>query len=217
MTAAPRVCTVAMSSPRSQAWSSAELKTSTAGTPAIVVEEISGYCVLEWLPQITARRTCWTLTPERSASWAWRRLWSKRVSAMTFSTAIVGAALRARMAAFVLAGLPTTSTLHVGSPTRASALPASAKMATFLASRSARSIPSLRGKAPSMMATSAPANATSWSSVASTVPSCAESRSSSSSLTPPSAPSAPATSSRCRLIVTPLPKIEPSSRRGSNE
>mmetsp|Transcript_14372 Transcript_14372/g.44861 ORF Transcript_14372/g.44861 Transcript_14372/m.44861 type:complete len:233 (-) Transcript_14372:104-802(-) len=217
MIAAPRFCTHAIRSPRNQAVSSAEGSASPTGVPAIVARDASGNCVLEWLPQMTACRTSSSRAPARSASCELRRLWSRRVSAVTFCAGIVGAALRARIAAFVFAGLPTTRTLHVGLPTRASDLPASAKMWQFFLSRSARSMPSLRGNAPSITATSAPVNAVSWSSVVSTRPSVGRRRSSSSSLTPPSASSAGVTSSRCRLTLTRAPKMVPSSRRGSSE
>mmetsp|Transcript_9169 Transcript_9169/g.31045 ORF Transcript_9169/g.31045 Transcript_9169/m.31045 type:complete len:250 (+) Transcript_9169:880-1629(+) len=217
MIAAPRFCTVVISSPLSQASSSGLVSTSLSGLPSTVARVLSGYWVDEWLPQMTALRTELAGAPQRRASWAWRRLWSRRVRAMMFSLGIVGAALAARMAAFVLAGLPTTSTLQLGLPTLARALPWEAKMAQFLARRSARSMPSLRGKAPRSTATSAPARASSGSLVTMVLPSRGVRRSSSSRTTPFIASRAGGISRRCRFTLTSSPKTVPSRRRGRSE
>mmetsp|Transcript_18337 Transcript_18337/g.47251 ORF Transcript_18337/g.47251 Transcript_18337/m.47251 type:complete len:218 (+) Transcript_18337:555-1208(+) len=202
ITAAPRFWTHEMRSPFSQAWSSSDLSSSATGTPFTVACVQSGNCVAEWLPQMTACFTSSTDAPTRIASCECSRLWSRRVRAVMLPRGMVGAALSARMRAFVFAGLPTTTILQLGLPTLASALPCSVKMPPFLARRSLRSMPSLRGKAPTRMATSASTNASSGFDVTSVFPSSGARRSSSSSTTPCTASSAGATSSRRRLILT---------------
>ena len=77
------------------------------------------------------------------------RLWSRRVSAEICVGAMPAAF--ARIAAFVFAGLPTTTARTVLFAF-ASAEPCALKMPTFLLITSFRSIPSLRGKAPRKMA-----------------------------------------------------------------
>ena len=68
-------------------------------------------------------------------------------------------ALLIAIRALVLAGLPTTRTLTSGLAAAASALPCVVKMAPFAESRSDRSMPALRGMAPTSRAMSAPAKA----------------------------------------------------------
>jgi hypothetical protein len=60
----------------------------------------------------------------------------------------------------VFAGLPTTRTLTDLEATVLRYSPCSLKIPQFLARRSLRSMPSLRGNAPSMTTASAPVNAT---------------------------------------------------------
>ena len=61
-------------------------------------------------------------------------------------------AARERMAAFVLAGLPTTTHLTPGFAPLESAEPWLLKMPMFFSMTSFRSMPSLRGKAPRKIA-----------------------------------------------------------------
>ena len=68
---------------------------------------------------------------------------------------------------FVLAGLPTTSTLMSDAACSLSALPWGLKMPPLASSRSLRSIPLLRGRAPTSTATLAPSNALLGSSLTS--------------------------------------------------
>ena len=76
-------------------------------------------------------------------------------------------ALRWVIKQFVLAGLPTTNTFTFLAARSFNALPCTEKMAALAAKRSPRSMPALRGRAPTKSATSAPSKASSTSSVAS--------------------------------------------------
>ena len=99
-------------------------------------------------------------------------------------------ALARAISALVLAGLPTTSTLTLRSATSLSALPWAEKICAFASSRSLRSMPGPRGRAPTSSATWQSRKATCASSVATTLPSVGKAQSSSSITTPCSAPSA---------------------------
>ena len=112
---------------------------------------MSGYCVAEWLPQMVTWLTSATGTPALIASWPAARLWSSRVRALKRSAGMSGALLRA-MSALVLAGLPVTSTLTSSAAWSLSARPCGLKMAPFASSRSPRSMPLLRGRAPTRKA-----------------------------------------------------------------
>ena len=79
------------------------------------------------------------------------RLWSRRVSAVNRSAGTPGADAAA-MSAFVLAGLPTTTTRTSSAATASIAAPCGPKMPAFAASRSARSMPGPRGRAPTSSA-----------------------------------------------------------------
>ena len=94
------------------------------------------------------------------------------------------------MYAFVLAGLPTTSTLTSRLATSLSALPCTVKISALADSRSLRSMPFERGRAPTSNATSASLNATFGSSVTTTPASSGNAQSSSSMTTPLTAPCA---------------------------
>ena len=72
----------------------------------------SGYCVVEWLPQIVMFVTSLTVAPVFFASWAIARLWSRRVIAVKRSRGTSGA-LAWAISALVFAGLPTTRIAHV--------------------------------------------------------------------------------------------------------
>ena len=114
------------------------------------------------------------------------RFSSSRVSAWKFLRSRLGA-FSIAMSALVLQGFPTTHTTHVGLATLFSALPCSTKMAPFISSRSARSIPGPRGFAPMSRAQSASANTSSGSMPMFTSRSSGNSESSSSIATPSSA------------------------------
>ena len=87
-------------------------RTSSAFLPPMVTCRTSGYCVDEWLPQMMAPSTASSVAPALMASSERARLWSRRVRAVTFFAGTSGAAFF-RIAAFVLAGLPTTRHLTV--------------------------------------------------------------------------------------------------------
>ena len=91
------------------------------------------------------------------------------------------------MSAFVFAGLPTTTTRTSSSATAPIALPWGPKMPAFAASRSPRSMPAVRGRAPTSIAMRAPLKAVSGSSVTSTSTSSGNAQSCSSSAAPSAA------------------------------
>ena len=119
------------------------------------------------------------------------------------------------ISALVFAGLPTTRTLTSRLALRDSASPCGLKMPPFADSRSARSMPALRGIAPTSRATSASPNATSASSVQTISVSSGKAQSSSSIFTPSSAPSAGVISSSCRATGVSGPSIDPEAMRNS--
>ena len=86
------------------------------------------------------------------------RLWSSRVIAVKRSAG-TPSALRCAISAFVLAGLPTTSTLMSSAAPAAIASPCGLKMAPLASSRSARSMPFVRGRAPTSSAMFVPSKA----------------------------------------------------------
>ncbi len=79
------------------------------------------------------------------------RLWSRRTMAWNWLGLSLGALERA-IRAFVLAGLPTTSTLTLRLATSLRAWPWGLKMPPLAESRSLRSMPALRGRAPTSRA-----------------------------------------------------------------
>ena len=91
-----------------------------------------------------------TAAPVFCASCATARLWSRRVIAVKRSRGTPSALLIA-ISAFVLAGLPTTSTLTSSAAPAAIASPCGLKIAPLASSRSARSMPFVRGRAPTSM------------------------------------------------------------------
>src|SRR3954449_11952180 len=104
MIAAPRLATVGMNVPSTQAWSPTA---SYALRPPTSQWNRSGYCVVEWLPQIVILRTSVTGAPSFWAIWLMARLWSRRVIAVKRPRSR-SLALDIAMSALVLAGLPTT-------------------------------------------------------------------------------------------------------------
>jgi len=97
------------------------------------------------------------------------------------------------------------------------AAPCGLKIPPLAVSRSARSMPALRGIAPTSSATSTSPKATSASSVVTTPASNGKAQSSSSILTPSSAFSAGVISSNCRITGVSGPSIEPEAMRNRRE
>ena len=114
----------------------------------------------EWLPHTTRSWTSSTPTPSFWASWATARFSSRRVIAPKRSAGMSDALLIA-MSALVLAGLPTTRTRTSSAAWLESASPWGLKIAPLASSRSARSMPFERGRAPMSSATLTPSKA-SW-------------------------------------------------------
>ena len=92
-----------------------------------------------------------TGAPVLAASCEIARLWSRRVSAEKRSRGMSGALLIA-ISALVLAGLPVTPIRTSSAATSFSALPCAVKIAPLASSRSPRSMPGPRGRAPTSRA-----------------------------------------------------------------
>ena len=107
-------------------------------------------------------------------------------------------ALLIAIRALVLAGLPTTSTLTSSAAWAAIASPCGLKMPPFASSRSARSMPLVRGRAPTSRATLQPSKAVAASSVTSMLASSGNAQSNSSSAVPSAAFTASGISSSLR-------------------
>ena len=131
--------------------------------PPAVACETSGNCVAEWLPQIVRLRSSPTGVPTVGASCPSARLWSSLVSAVKRSAGTSGACAAA-MSALVFAGLPTTTTRTSSAAPALIASPCGPKMPAFAASRSPRSMPAVRGRAPTRRARLAPRKAADGSS-----------------------------------------------------
>ena len=168
----------------------------------------------EWLPQIVIRFTSVSGTPSLAASWATARLWSSRVMAVNRSAGTSGAAAWA-MSALVLAGLPTTSTRTSSAAPALIARPCGAKMPPLASSRSPRSMPFVRGRAPTSKATFTPSKALVASSVMSTPESSGNAQSCSSSATPSAARTACGISNSRRLTGVSGPRSWPEAIRNS--
>ena len=121
------------------------------------------------------------------------------------------------MRALVLAGLPTTRTLTSSAALSFSALPWTVKMPPLASSRSARSIPALRGIEPTSSATCTPSKATLASSEVVTPESSGKAQSSSSMTTPSRAPIAGVISSSFRWTGWSGPSRAPLAMRNSSE
>ncbi len=212
MIAAPRLATVGMKSFSSQAWS---LISSAAFLPATSAWKMSGYWVAEWLPQMVSFLTSLTVTPVFLASWATARLWSRRVIAVKRSAGTSGA-LRWAIRALVFAGLPTTRTLMSSAAFSLMALPCGPKMPPLAESRSPRSMPAVRGRAPTRRATLAPSNAVAALSVMVMSRSSGNAQSSSSMATPSAALRPCGISSRRRFTGTSAPSRWPEAMRKSS-
>src|SRR5450759_906480 len=146
--AAPRFCTVGMKLVSSQAWS---LIIGQTFLPSHSAWNKSGYCVAEWLPHTIILRRLVTGLPIFALICDKERLWSRRIMAVNCVGARLGAFFIA-ISALVLAGLPTTSTFTLRLATALSALPCGTKIAPLASSRSLRSIPAVRGRAPTRTA-----------------------------------------------------------------
>ena len=107
----------------------------------------SGYCVVEWLPQIVIFFTSVTGAPSFWAICVTARLWSRRVIAVK-RPGSRSLALDWAMRALVFAGLPTTRILTSFLALRESASPCGLKIPPFADSRSARSMPCLARHRP---------------------------------------------------------------------
>ena len=164
MIAAPRCWTLAMNSPSQPLLVADHLG---CRPPADARVPASGNWVDEWLPQIARSRDLADVHagPRRQLATARgsRRASSSRTSGR-FAIPWRAAAVEP-ISAFVLHGLPTTSTRQSSAALRAIAVPWPVKMPPLMLRRSLRSIPSLRGTAPTSRAQFAPANASSVSEV----------------------------------------------------
>ena len=123
-----------------------------------------------------------------------------------------GAFARA-ISALVLAGLPTTSTFTSACATAFSALPCAEKICALASSKSLRSIPGPRGRAPTSSATWQSLNATCASSVAITLLRVGKAQSFSSITTPFNPGSAALISSRCMFTGASRPSRAPAATR----
>ena len=211
MIAAPRLATVGMKSFSIQAWSST---TSAAFLPPTSAWKMSGYWVAEWLPQIVSFLMSVTVAPVLAASCDSARLWSRRVSAVNRSCGMSGALVIA-ISALVLAGLPVTPMRMSSAATSLSALPWAVKIAPLASSRSPRSMPLVRGRAPTSRARFAPSKTVFASSPISTPASVGNAQSSSSMTTPSSALRAGVISSSCSWTGVSLPSRSPLAIRKS--
>ena len=122
---------------------------------------------VEWLPQTVMLVTEVTGLPSLLASWVLARLWSRRIIAVKRSRGTSGA-FDIAIRQLVLAGLPTTSTLMSSAAPALIASPCGLKMPPLASSRSARSMPGPRGRAPTSRAMLVPSKAFFGSSVMST-------------------------------------------------
>ena len=211
MIAAPRLATVGMNSSRSQPSSTC----SAATFPPTSAWNRSGYWVAEWLPQIVILLISVTGTPSFFASCAMARLWSRRIIAVKRSAGTSGAADRA-ISAFVFAGLPTTSTRTSSAAPALIARPCGAKIPPLASSRSPRSMPLVRGRAPTSSATLTPSNAAVASSVMSMPASSGKAQSSSSIAVPSAALTACGISSRRSRTGVSGPSSWPEAMRNSS-
>ena len=164
--------------------------------------------MVEWLPQIVILVISVTGTPSFVASWPIALLWSSRVIAVKRSRGTSGACDIA-IRQLVFAGLPTTSTLMSSSAPSLIASPCGLKMPPFASSRSERSMPLVRGRAPISSATPQPSNAALGSSWMSSPASSGKAQSSSSIAVPSAALTASGISSSFRWTGVCGPSIWP--------
>jgi hypothetical protein len=160
MIAAPRLPTVGM---YSSAIHFSSPTASQAESPFTFAFTRSGYIVGEWFPQTPMLVISSTAAPVFFASWALARLWSRRIIAVNRSFGTSGA-FEVAIRQLVLAGLPTTRIRTSSAAPALIASPWGLKIAPFASSRSARSIPGPRGRAPTRRPTWQPSNAFTGSS-----------------------------------------------------
>ena len=120
---------------------------------------MSGYIEFEWLPQTAICLMLATGLPVLAESWESERLWSRRSIAEKHLGESEGADFMV-IQALVLQGLPTTSTLTSRLATASSALPWTVKISPLALSSSERSMPLVRGRAPTRNAACASLKAT---------------------------------------------------------
>ena len=168
----------------------------------------------EWLPQIVSRWISVTGARVLLASWLMARLWSSRVIAVNRSLGTSGAC-EAAISALVLAGLPTTRTRTSSAAPALIASPCGLKMPPLASSRSPRSMPAVRGRAPTSSATLTPSKAAVGSSVMSMPASSGNAQSSSSIAVPSAALSAGVISSSRSRTGTSGPSSWPEAMRNS--
>ena len=211
MIAAPRPATSGMNVPVSHASSTC----SAALRPPTTVLYRSGYWVAEWLPQIVMCSMAVTGTDSLAASCDSARLWSSRVIAVNRLAGTSGA-LRWAISALVLAGLPTTRTLMSLAACSLMALPCGPKIPPLAESRSPRSMPAVRGRAPTSRATLVPSKAVLRSSVMSMPASRGKAPSPSSIAVPSAACSAGVISSSRSRTGTSGPRSCPEAIRNNS-
>ena len=153
-----------------------------------------------------------TRAPVFSASWPTARLWSRRVIAVKRSRGTPSALLMA-ISAFVLAGLPTTSTRTSSAAWAAIASPCGLKMPPLASSRSARSMPFVRGRAPTRSPMLVPSKASLASSKMSIEASSGNAQSTSSIAVPSAALTASGISSSRSATGASGPSIWPEATR----
>ena len=175
---------------------------------------MSGYWVAEWLPQIVIFLMSVTAAPVFLASCEIARLWSRRVSAENRSFGMSGALVIA-ISALVLAGLPVTPIRTSSAATSLSALPWAVKIAPLASSRSPRSMPGPRGRAPTSRARFTPLKILLASAPISTPASSGNAQSSSSITTPSRALRAGSISSSRSSIGRSGPSSDPLARRNN--
>jgi hypothetical protein len=139
-------------------------------------------------------------------------LWSRRIIAVKRSSGTSGACAFA-IRAFVFAGFPTTRMRTSSAAPALIASPCGLKMPPFASSRSARSIPLLRGRAPTSRPTLQPSKASFASAVMSMPWSSGKAQSWSSIAVPSAALRASGISSRRSLTGVSEPSISPAAMR----
>ena len=153
--------------------------------------------------------------PSLLASWAIARLWSRRIIAVKRSRG-TPSAFDIAIRQLVLAGLPTTSTLTSSAAPAAIASPCGLKIPPLASSRSARSMPGPRGRAPTSRPTLQPSKAALGSSKMSIRRSSGKAQSSSSIAVPSAALTASGISSRLSSTGVSGPSIWPLAIRNSS-
>ena len=211
ITTVPRFCTVGINSLSTQLWSG---RMSRTLLPRISACDRSGYCVQEWLPHTTIFLMLPMGWESLRATCAIARLWSSRIIELIFFGLRSGA-LCMTISALVLAGLPTTKILTCGAANALRILPCSAKIPALISISSLRSMPLLRGRAPTSRTISASRKATLGSSVMITCCNMGNTQSSNSIAMPRNACCAWGMSSSCRMMGCSCFSISPLAMRNN--